>query len=84
MNPRYYDWLFHTIQFGDEFYKWGHGIVDDLWTTNWQDMKKITIPMPDLNEQEKITAFLDTKCSWNNMQNPMEPMQGYWRIIRAT
>ena len=74
MNPRYYDWLFHTIQFGDEFYKWGHGIVDDLWTTNWQDMKKITIPMPDLNEQEKITAFLDTKCSWKNMQNPMEPM----------
>jgi len=63
MNPRYYDWLFHTIQFGDEFYKWGHGIVDDLWTTNWQDMKKITIPMPDLNEQEKIAAFLDIKCS---------------------
>ena len=37
MNPRYYDWLFHTIQFSDEFYKWGHGIVDDLWTTNWRD-----------------------------------------------
>lgn len=63
MNPRYYDWLFHTIQFGDEFYKWGHGIVDDLWTTNWQDMKKITIPMPDLDEQERIAVFLDTKCS---------------------
>ncbi len=62
MNPRYYDWLFHTLQFGDEFYKWGHGIVDDLWTTNWQDMKKITIPMPGLDEQEKIVAFLDTKC----------------------
>lgn len=30
MNPRYYDWLFHTIEFGDEFYKCGHGIVDDL------------------------------------------------------
>ena len=29
MNPGYFDWLFHTIQFGDEFYKWGHGIVDD-------------------------------------------------------
>lgn len=63
MNPRYYDWLFHTLQFGDEFYKWGHGIVDDLWTTNWQDMKKITIPMPDLDEQEKIAVFLDAKCS---------------------
>lgn len=63
MNPRYYDWLFHTLQFSDEFYKWGHGIVDDLWTTNWQDMKKITIPMPALAEQEKIATFLDIKCS---------------------
>lgn len=62
MNPRYYDWLFHTVQFGDEFYKWGHGIVDDLWTTNWTDMKKIMIPMPDLDEQERIAAFLDAKC----------------------
>jgi type I restriction enzyme S subunit len=63
MNPRYYDWVFHTVQFGDEFYKWGHGIVDDLWTTNWQDMKKITIPMPELDEQEKIATFLDIKCN---------------------
>ena len=63
MNPRYYDWLFHTMQFGDEFYKWGHGIVDDLWTTNWWDMKKITIPVPDLEKQEKIASFLDEKCA---------------------
>ena len=39
MNPNYYNWLFHTVEFADEFYKWGHGIVDDLWTTTWQDMK---------------------------------------------
>lgn len=64
MNPRYYDWLFHTLQFGDEFYKWGHGIADDLWTTNWQDMKKITIPMPDLGEQEKIAVFYKTIISF--------------------
>ena len=63
MNPRYYDWLFHTIEFGDEFYKCGHGIVDDLWTTGWQDMKKILIPYPSLAEQEKIANFLDSKCS---------------------
>ena len=43
MNPRYYNWLFHSSLFSDEFYKWGHGIVDDLWTTGWQDMKKISI-----------------------------------------
>ena len=50
MHPGYYDWLFHSTMFSDEFYKWGHGIVDDLWTTNWQDMKKIYVPIPhDIN-----------------------------------
>ena len=63
MNPVYYDWLFHTVQFGDEFYKFGHGIVDDLWTTGWQEMKKITIPMPPLPEQQRIANFLDAKCA---------------------
>ena len=63
MNPGYYDWLFHTVQFGDEFYKFGHGIVDDLWTTGWQEMKKITIPTPPLPEQQRIADFLDAKCA---------------------
>ena len=63
MNPGYYNWLFHTTEFADEFYKWGHGIVDDLWTTNWQDMKKILMPSPSLQEQQIIANFLDSKCS---------------------
>ena len=63
MNSRYYNWLFHTPLFSDEFYKWGHGIVDDLWTTNWQDMKKITVPYPSPEIQEKIATYLDRKCS---------------------
>ena len=60
---KYLDWLFHTIEFADEFYRWGHGIVDDLWTTNWSDMKKISIPIPPLEEQKDISNFLDKKCS---------------------
>lgn len=63
MNPEYYDWLFHSTMFSDEFYKWGHGIVDDLWTTNWQDMKRISIPEPSLKEQQRIADFLDHKCA---------------------
>ena len=61
MNPRYYNWLFHTTQFADEFYKWGYGIVDDLWTTNWGAMRRIQIPMPPLEEQAEIAAYLDKK-----------------------
>lgn len=61
MNPNYYNWLFHTTLFADEFYKWGHGIVDDLWTTNWSDMKNITIPVPLVTAQQQIADFLDDK-----------------------
>lgn len=63
MIPRYFNWLFHTSLFADEFYKWGHGIVDDLWSTGWQEMRKISIPFPTLTEQQKIADFLDRKCS---------------------
>lgn len=63
MNPQYYNWLFHTEQFADEFYKWGHGIVDDLWTTRWQEMKKILIVAPSPDEQQAIADYLDKTCS---------------------
>lgn len=59
MNPRYYNWLFHTVQFADEYYKNGHGIVDDLWTTRWNEMKRILIPVPSDMEQVIIAAYLD-------------------------
>ena len=62
MNPAYYNWLFHTVEFADEFYKWGHGIVDDLWTTTWQEMKNIIIPLPPLEEQQKIADVLERDC----------------------
>lgn len=63
MHPGYYNWLFHTTLFADEFYKWGHGIVADLWTTRWQEMKSITVPVPEYAEQECIAAFLDAECA---------------------
>lgn len=62
MNADYYNWLFHTTLFADEFYSWGHGIVADLWTTRWQEMKNIAIPVPPIAEQERIAAYLDGKC----------------------
>lgn len=63
MHPGYYDWLFHTTLFADEFYKWGHGIVDDLWTTRWQEMKRILVPVPPYETQSAIASYLDTQCA---------------------
>ena len=86
MDPRYYDWLFHTTQFADEFYKWGHGIVDDLWTTNWQDMKNITLILPPLSQQQIIADFLDKKCAdidklSEQIQREIEALQKYHKGI---
>ena len=63
MNPIFYNWLFRSELFADEFYKWGHGIVDDLWTTGWQEMKRINIIVPSISEQQRIASFLDKKCA---------------------
>ena len=63
MHPGYYNWLFHTTLFADEFYKWGHGIVDDLWTTRWQEMKRILVPVPPYETQSAIASYLDTQCA---------------------
>lgn len=86
MIPTYYEWLFHTTQFGDENYRWGHGIVDDLWTTGWQEMKKITIPRPPLEEQKRIADYLDTKCAeidalTVDIQSQIETLEQYKRSI---
>lgn len=62
MNPNYYNWLFHSSLFSDEFYKWGHGIVNDLWTTRWQEMRNIAVPSPTLEVQQHIANYLDEKC----------------------
>ena len=63
IESRYYGYLFDSSQWSDEFYSWGHGIVADLWTIGWNDMKKILLPVPPLDEQRRIADCLDEKCA---------------------
>lgn len=63
MCNAYYGFVFRSECFADEFYRWGNGIVDDLWSTKWSNMKRIYIPAPPLKEQEKIASYLDRKCA---------------------
>lgn len=86
MHPVYYNWLFHSSSFADEFYRWGHGIVDDLWTTRWQEMRNITIPIPEYDEQQKIADHLDRKCSQidaliANVEHQIEKLKAYKQSI---
>ena len=59
--PEYNNYLLKNYGFAEEFYRWGHGIVADLWTTRWQEMKNIEIPVPSIKTQEDILSALRIK-----------------------
>lgn len=63
IDPRYCEHLLKSNGFIEEFYRMGHGIVADLWTTKYWDMKSIQIPLPDLETQQRISNFLDQKTA---------------------
>lgn len=86
MVNQYYNYLFKTELFADEFYKWGNGIVDDLWSTKWSSMKNIMVPFPPLKEQRIIADYLDIKCTQIDTiiakeQSIIEKLQEYKKAI---
>lgn len=63
MNNAFYSFVFKSENFADEFYKWGNGIVNDLWSTKWSSMKRIYIPSPSYETQVTIANYLEKKCT---------------------
>ncbi len=57
----YYHYLFRSNDYIEEFYRQGRGIVADLWTTRYSEMKSIYIPVPPLSEQHAIVDYLKDK-----------------------
>ena len=57
----YMNYLLKNYGFAEEFYRWGHGIVADLWTTKWQEMKSIMLPLPSVQKQKATYDFLNQK-----------------------
>lgn len=56
-------YLLRCQPFSEEYYRYGRGIVADLWTTRYSEMKSIFLPIPPREEQEQIVRFLDWKIS---------------------
>ena len=68
MKPRniegkFSQYLLKSRAFVEEFYRNGHGIVADLWTTRFDEMKFINIAIPSFSEQQTIALFLDEKTA---------------------
>jgi type I restriction enzyme S subunit len=59
IEPRYVHHLLRSRPFQEEFYRFGKGIVADLWSTNYSEMKNILFPELPIPEQTQIAAFLD-------------------------
>jgi type I restriction enzyme S subunit len=62
-DVRYYEYIFKSYDFIEEFFRNGKGIVWDLWSTRYSEMKYIKVPLPPLSEQEQIVSYLDEKTS---------------------
>lgn len=59
----YYHYLLRSHKFIEEFYRNDRGIVADLWTTRYSEMKNIYVPVPPIEEQNHIYEFLRWKTS---------------------
>lgn len=57
--PGFAHHLLRSVAFQEEFFRMGHGIVADLWTTRFSEMKNIRFFLPDLPTQKRIANFLD-------------------------
>lgn len=63
LNSNYIHHLLRSQPFQEEFYRYGQGIVADLWSTNYQRMKSIALPVPPEAQQQKIADFLDAETA---------------------
>lgn len=63
VHGRYIHYLFKSVPFVDEYYRLGKGIVADLWSTNYSQMRLIGLAIPTDSEQLAIADFLDAKTS---------------------
>lgn len=57
------NYLLKSYGFKEENYRNGRGIVADLWTTRYDDMKMIKVAMPSFEEQKNISSYLDAATS---------------------
>lgn len=59
----YVHYLFRSSPWVEEFYRNGRGIVADLWTTNYQMMKGMYLPVPSIEEQHAIVSYITERVA---------------------
>ena len=62
IKVQYFHHLFRSNNYIEEYYRIGRGIVADLWTTRYSEMRNIYVPVPTTDEQQAIVAYIEEKC----------------------
>ncbi len=63
INPSFCNHLLKCNAFIEEYYRVGRGIVADLWTTRYDEMRTMMLALPSSEEQTAIATFLDEKTA---------------------
>lgn len=86
LNNDYVHYLLRNYRFSEEYYRNGRGIVADLWTTRYSEMRTILLPVPPRTEQDQIVRFLDWKVSEINKligirRKEIQELEGLKKVI---
>lgn len=86
LNNDYVHYLLRNYRFSEEYYRNGRGIVADLWTTRYSEMRTILLPVPPRAEQDQIVRFLDWKVSEINKligirRKEIQELEGLKKVI---
>lgn len=79
-EPRFTHHLLRSYNFQEEFYKYGKGIVADLWSTRYSDMKNIFVPLMPIAEQKAIATFLDRETQ--RIDSLIEEKQTFIKLLK--
>lgn len=63
LDKEYAHYLFRSVPFQEEFFRFGTGIHWDLWSTRFTTMRQIPVPLPPLPSQHAIAGFLDRETA---------------------
>lgn len=63
INSSFCNHLLKCNAFIEEYYRVGRGIVADLWTTRYDEMRTMMLALPSSEEQTAIANFLDEKTA---------------------
>jgi len=83
LDGKYFNYLLHAYDLLKIYYGLGSGLRQTL---KFSDMKRLPIPVPPMQEQEKISAFIDAKTEKINgliadINSQIEKLKQYRQIV---